>query len=410
MTAFASWFSIDGDGHKFRHKRRKSDSRNRRRVSLGADLWLEYRVLLAAIPIYSTGVGNDNNLLPAGSVDRHYQLISSPDPSFSMAFVAGIIPGTYIPNGPNSQWIGPGVDQGPITIYPAGDYVYRTTFDVTGFEPSSTVITGQFASDNPGIILLNGADTGIKSPDYTAWTPFSLTSGFVSGLNTLDFRVTNFTHATALHVELSGTVNPIPVPPPPPPLQLPDLVVDQFNVPQFAVVGQTIGISWSVRDASRGDAIGPWTDAILPVGRLDARRFRLAPGRNPFSGSGRPGGRLLAERLLSLPPDVGPGYYVLLRADDGQALAESREDDNSAGRLAPAPVEHDTIVPVPSPLADLTVPSVRVSPTASPGGLFKVDWTVTNVGDGHANGDWFRRPTSRSTRTSIPPPIPCSVP
>ena len=42
--------------------------------------------------------------------------------------------------------------------------------------------------DNYGLdILVNGVSSGQVSGGFSNWTMFSLTSGFVPGLNTLDF-------------------------------------------------------------------------------------------------------------------------------------------------------------------------------------------------------------------------------
>ena len=50
-------------------------------------------------------------------------------------------------------------------------------------------ISGYWAVDDVGIdILLNGVSTGLTTPaGFFALNPFTLNSGFVSGVNTLDF-------------------------------------------------------------------------------------------------------------------------------------------------------------------------------------------------------------------------------
>jgi hypothetical protein len=85
-------------------------------------------------------------------------------------------------------------------------------------DPTASM-TGRWATDNTGAISLNGASTGNTSTDSTAFTPFSITSGFVVGLNTLDFIVDNTScvglncfNPTGLRVELTGTMSPSPSP------------------------------------------------------------------------------------------------------------------------------------------------------------------------------------------------------
>ncbi len=173
----------------------------------------------APILLFNTGVDNNRSLLTEGTVDSHYALIGSPAPTLNRAFVSDTLPPVYIPNGLNSKWIGPGSD---LTAgYPRGDYTYRTTFDLTGYDPTTAIISGRFASDNglPNVpqIFLNASSTSVGSwpNQFAAFTSFTLVSGFVSGLNTLDFRVSEPGGTpTALRVELSGTVGGAMVPEP----------------------------------------------------------------------------------------------------------------------------------------------------------------------------------------------------
>jgi hypothetical protein len=123
----------------------------------------------------------------------------------------------WLANGPSSQWIGP---QSPIeALCPVGTYDYRTTFNLTGYDAATAVINGSWITDNIGEeILINGVDTGSYHPDeqFTTASPFTITSGFVPGLNTLDFIVCNAaggsstSNPTALRVEMSGTATPEP--------------------------------------------------------------------------------------------------------------------------------------------------------------------------------------------------------
>jgi len=68
-------------------------------------------------------------------------------------------------------------------------------------------------------ILLNGVSTGNTipvgfSPNYSfgAWTPFTIASGFIAGVNTLHFVVNNDAGPTGIRVELTGTADPSPEP------------------------------------------------------------------------------------------------------------------------------------------------------------------------------------------------------
>ncbi len=168
----------------------------------------------ANVEIFNTGVDAAGGLLAPGSVDPHYQLTVSADATMPgpAAYVANPIPtGYWLANGPASQWIAPAVDQSfpnpPATCNAAGNYTYRTKFDLTGFSLPSVVLNGNWAADNSGIsILLNGNATGAPGAGgYGAFSAFTLSTGFVSGINTLDFVINDSGCPSGLRVELSGT-------------------------------------------------------------------------------------------------------------------------------------------------------------------------------------------------------------
>jgi hypothetical protein len=163
------------------------------------------------IPVFPTGIVN-GALPPFANVDSHYTLISSTDSTFSgpNAIVAGgaSLPAEWLPDGPNSKWISPREDANAGNA--AGLYTYRTTFDLTGMSAAGASLSGRWATDATGIIKLNGVPAGSTSSSSSQYTPFLIGSGFVSGVNTLDFVVTNSAaaHPTGVRVELSGATTP----------------------------------------------------------------------------------------------------------------------------------------------------------------------------------------------------------
>jgi hypothetical protein len=163
-----------------------------------------------SITLFNTG------LAEGGSVDPHYRLISSDVESFPgpNAIVADPPAGAWVSNTVTSKWISPSANQSQSDGgNPDGTYTYQTTFDLTGLDPGSASITGQWATDNSGFILINGSSTGqtipFGYPAFQSFTPFSISTGFISGLNTLTFVTNNAPCAcfnpTGLRVELSGT-------------------------------------------------------------------------------------------------------------------------------------------------------------------------------------------------------------
>ncbi len=172
-----------------------------------------------AVPgLYSTGVDNSGAPLPDGSSDPHYAGWVVVD---SDRYPIGGSNPPWVADGSTSKWIGPVADQSHYTAQ-AGTYDYVTHFNLTGFNLSTVVITGEWSSDNnTQHIFINGTDTGFTNgaTDYGIFTPFSITSGFVQGDNTLDFQIHEDGQGpTGLQVAMSGTgqlaTNPPPAVPP----------------------------------------------------------------------------------------------------------------------------------------------------------------------------------------------------
>jgi hypothetical protein len=164
----------------------------------------------AIIPgIYNTGVNSLGNLLAPGNPDPHYTLTSEPVGSPTVALVTAPNVNYNEPNGPISNWISPNADDSQ--NLPVGYYNYRSTLDLTGFNPATVVLTGQAYVDDNLTIIVNGvaqASTASFQP-----TPFTLSGAFVPGINIIDYSVYNAyvpplaggASPSALRVEISGT-------------------------------------------------------------------------------------------------------------------------------------------------------------------------------------------------------------
>lgn len=166
--------------------------------------------------LFNTGVDDTRTPLPDAITDSHYVLIVNPDgpttaPVVEDSTVFPIVDGTWFRNSATSKWIGP---QFNTIAAAAGDYAYRLTVDLTGFDPASVTITGGWATDNAGLdILVNGQSTGlVNNNQFASLTPFSLSSGFMAGLNTVDFKVNNASVGyTGLRVErIRGLATALP--------------------------------------------------------------------------------------------------------------------------------------------------------------------------------------------------------
>ncbi len=161
---------------------------------------------VAITGLFNTGADASNLALTGGNgvVDMHYQILSSTSPGYAGNQAVTYFNAAYAANDANSRWISLSANGNP----GSNTTVYRTTFDLTGFDPLTALITGNWGTDNAGSIFLNGVDSGLSSSGFGSLLGFSLNSGFVAGVNTLDFQVRDFGQPTALRVDdLAGTVS-----------------------------------------------------------------------------------------------------------------------------------------------------------------------------------------------------------
>ena len=177
----------------------------------------------STIVLFNTGVDSSGNPLANGAAETHYSLVSVPGlPLQAITSVGGFPIGPWLGDDSLSTWIGPNTTQ---ATGPGGFYDYQTTFNLAGLSPTTASIFGQWSSDNEGVrILINGTDIlngnnpyGTSgSYSFEHWQSFSVNSGFLAGLNTLDFIVTNGNGAddqsgpTGLRVEMAGIASAVP--------------------------------------------------------------------------------------------------------------------------------------------------------------------------------------------------------
>ena len=164
----------------------------------------------ATLLVYNTGVDDQGVVLPGGSVDPHYTLIQSPDPTYkgpNAIVTTEIAQGYWLSQSDTSKWIAPTPNQsypGATPCNEQGTYVWRTTFTLSAAEVASFKLNGGWAADNSGPdVRLNDNSLGISTPSYSVLNPFTIESGFVAGTNTLDFEVKDIGCPNGLRVELS---------------------------------------------------------------------------------------------------------------------------------------------------------------------------------------------------------------
>jgi hypothetical protein len=161
--------------------------------------------------LYNTGVDNLGAAGSLGSNEMHYAMTGPSSPAIVISKHPNWV---SAPSG--SAWIGP--SNGDVSD-PSGLYSYQLFFDLTNVNLSTVQISGDWATDNSGKIYLNNNDTGVfkGSSGFVSLDSFTITSQFNSGINTLDFRVTNDTGTVGnpvglLVANLNGVAKPVPEP------------------------------------------------------------------------------------------------------------------------------------------------------------------------------------------------------
>lgn len=176
----------------------------------------------AEIILFNTGIDASGEVLPGGSLDPHWQVTSGPGITVSVpAEVLNSPPSVYASSA-ESRWIWVESDGGAGVNTP---YVFTQTFDLSGFDLSTATISGSWGVDNIGFIRLNGQTSGIGSgtlslsggssatSNFNTFHDFALNDGFVSGVNTLEFVLTDLGAPGGFNLTaLTGSAAIIPEP------------------------------------------------------------------------------------------------------------------------------------------------------------------------------------------------------
>lgn len=145
------------------------------------------------VSLFSTGVDAAGVPLAGGALDPHYDT----DLEGTKARVLNNqTPGPYVQSA-TSRWV---------WLDAAGNLDgvrdFTTTFTLTAPQVAAGVtLSGAFASDNIGSVFLNNNDLGILVDNFTVFTSFSATSGFVVGTNVVRFTVNNYSGPGGLNVD-----------------------------------------------------------------------------------------------------------------------------------------------------------------------------------------------------------------
>ncbi|HSH16764.1 MAG TPA: immunoglobulin domain-containing protein, partial [Verrucomicrobiae bacterium] len=313
--------------------------------------------------LFNTGVDENGAALADGAVDPHYTLSVNANGSSTEAIVHDstifpIVTGPWLANAPDSKWIAPlfNTEFSAGLATNEGRYVYSTTFDLTGIDIPSVVISGGWAMDNNGVaIRVNGASIGQSTAGFATLTPFTITSAnanLVDGINTLDFEVVNADVTagyTALRVAnlqglaiLPGTPVSIAVQP-----QGGTFGTGEQVVLSVVAEGSSpISYQWSKDGTDIAGATGS-SLTLSGISAADGGAYAVHVS-NPF------GDATSDDAVLTVRTSV-PGLYNTGVDDNGVALADGSVDPhyqiivNPDGPSPDAIVEDSTVFPILAP-------------------------------------------------------------
>jgi len=156
-----------------------------------------------SIDIQNTGAGG----AAIGTADPNYILLNAPAGTSSPTATVSTANGAWVQNTTTTQWIDPSGSGN--AGEPVGDFVYVTSFILApGEDPATAVLNLNIAADNSFSVSLNGHSDFGPGGNFNVLTPVTISSGFMTGINILQFDVDNGGGPTGLFVEASGTVSP----------------------------------------------------------------------------------------------------------------------------------------------------------------------------------------------------------
>ena len=186
------------------------------------------------------------------------------------------------------------------------------------------------------------------------------------------------------------------------PQPLPDLVVSDVIAPVQSITDATVEVRYTVTNLGPGETpVDTWTETVW----LTRDKNRPHPGQGDYLlKSLDHHGTLVNNQgydvvtTVQIPDDLVSGTYYIMPWTDPYSVV--LEDTLAVNVNSDDPTELDNnnykarainIIALQPEIkqADLEVQSVIVAPTGTGGEEFTIDWSVGNIGDGNAAGNWL---------------------
>ena len=149
-----------------------------------------------------------------------------------------------------------------------------------------------------------------------------------------------------------------------------DLEVVNLVVPEDALDGEAIDVTWQVKNNGDSDAVGPWTDAIYIALNGD-RNQAVRIGTFVMSQGLAAGHSYTRTENFRLPKHVEGVFEVYVTPDVGNKIIDPDPSNDDTF--------WDTITIGLTPRPNLQVTTLTIPETVTAGAVVDVEWTVSNA-------------------------------
>ena len=164
----------------------------------------------------------------------------------------------------------------------------------------------------------------------------------------------------------------------------PDLVATLGNVPASPQFGQTINVTWTVKNQGTGQALANWNDNLYLAtdAKSPANGILLLSQHIENATPLAVGASYSRSQAVTLPLSttlLDGAYFLVIVSDIENAQGESDEANNTASQAF-------TITR--PPLPDLTVSTIQIPATGAGGRAIEIKWNIKNEGAAAASPTW----------------------